>query len=195
MTPDLLNKISSIVNKEFVPQNLNEVEEEQKKSETQKNPTASADFKSALNKLNWKNASMKSTIRFRYTNPKDIKDMEPMSYMKCSQNDNSMEKINNQNIRKNVKAGDFLFKDSNGSTRIVRKNAIERDYEGTVGSTLLHRRGKPTKVALYRGADVEFSSGSEKKTLKSGQYLVKDGDGFTNLSISDFNKNFELSKG
>lgn len=192
MTPDLLNKISSIVNKEFVPQNLNEVEE--RESETQKNPTASADFKSALNKLDWKDAVMKSNTKYRYTNPKPLKDMEPMSYMKCSQNDNSIEKINNQNIRKNVKAGDFIFKDSNGSTRIVRKEAIERDYEGTVGSTLRHRQ-KPTQVALYRGADVEFSAGSEKKTLRSGQYLVKDGDGYTNLSISDFNKNFDLKRG
>ena len=192
MTPDLLSKISSIVNKEFVPQNLNEVEE--RESETQKNPTASADFKSALNKLDWKDAVMKSSTKYRYTNPKPLEDMQPMSYMKCSQNDNSIEKINNQNIRKNVKAGDFIFKDTNGSTRIVRKEAIERDYEGTVGSTLMHRQ-KPTKVALYRGADVEFSAGSEKKTLRSGQYLVKDGDGYTNLSISDFNKNFDLKRG
>ena len=161
MTPDLLNKISSIVNKEFVPQNLNEVED--RESETQKNPTASADFKSALSKLDWKDAIMKSSTRYRYTNPKPIKEMEPMSYMKCIQNDNSMEKVNNQTVRKDVKAGDFIFKDSNGSTRIVRKNAIDKDYEGTVGSTLLHRQGKPTKVALYRGADVEFSSVLRKK--------------------------------
>ena len=194
MTPDLLNKISSIVNKELVPQNLNEVEE-QEKSETQKNPTASADFKSALNKLDWKEAMMKSTTRYRYINPKPTADMPPMSYMKVSQNDNSLEKINNQNIRRNIKAGDFVFKDSNGSTRIVRKEALDRDYEGTVGSTLQHRKGRSAKVALYRGADVEFSAGSEKKILKSGEYLIKDGDGFTNLSISDFNKNFELKKG
>jgi len=194
MTPDILKAISSIVNKELVPQNLNEVEK-QEKSETQQNPTASADFKSALNKLDWKDATMKSTTRYKYSNPKSIKEMEPMSYMKCTQNDNSMEKVNNQTVRKDIKAGDFIFKDTNGSTRIVRKNAIDKDYEGTVGSTLLHRQGKATKVALYRGADVEFSAGSEKKTLRSGQYLIKDGDGYTNLTISDFNKNFELKRG
>ena len=212
MTPDLLNKISSIVNKELIPQSLSEVDDSYKskpaitsteKEEEQSKQTPAQrqvqnqvdnDFKTFINNdENWNDAKVKSKGQYKFVQGKSMQEMPINSYMRVDKNENIPVKLNNKRTVIPIRAGNYIFKDSDGQTRCVTKNTIDQHYAGTVSQNLSHSPGT-RKVAFYQGAkDLQFSSGTQTRILRKNEYLIKDGGNLLNLNISQFNKHFELT--
>lgn len=214
MTPDLLNKISSIVNKELVPQPLSELsdpegkfqtvsttsrkeqensrEDEQTPGQKQVQNQVDRDFKTFVNNdENWKEVKIRSNARYKFVENKSIAEMPANSYMRVKKNENIPVKLNNKRTVIPIRAGNYIFKDSDGQTRCVTKNTIDQHYAGTISQNLSHSPGT-RQVALYKGAkDLQFSSGSQTRTLRKNEYLIKDGGNFTNMNILQFEKHFE----
>jgi hypothetical protein len=214
MTPDLLNKISSIVNKELIPQSLSELsdpegkyqsvsntarKEQENKKEDERTPgqrqvqnQVDNDFKTFIkNDENWKDVKVKSNSKYKYVENKSITEMPENSYMRIDKNENIPVKLNNKRTVIPVRAGNYIFKDSDGQTRCVTKNTIDQHYAGTISQILTHSPGT-RQVALYQGAkDLQFSSGSQTRTLRKNQYLVKDGGNLVNMNVLQFKKHFE----
>ena len=200
MTPDLLNKISSIVNTSFIPKNLTEVEQPGPKAQankpegsTQKDPrTNTMKFNNIVRTLNFKKHKVRETRPYTFSVEPDYTKMKKQTYMMIKGNKSQLEKLNSQSVNIKANNGDFLFKDSDGQTRIVQKATLSKDYSGNVGGPLKLKKDTMREVARYTGPDVEFASGTQKRTLRKGEYLVKDGGHYVNISAKVFGQTFEI---
>lgn len=171
MTPDLLNKISSIVNTSFIPKNLTEVEQPGPKAQankpegsTQKDPrTNTMKFNNIVRTLNFKKHKVRETRPYTFSVEPDYTKMKKQTYMMIKGNKSQLEKLNSQSVNIKANNGDFLFKDSDGQTRIVQKATLSKDYSGNVGGPLKLKKDTMREVARYTGPDVEFASGTQKE--------------------------------
>jgi hypothetical protein len=200
MTPDLLSKISSIVNSSFVPKNLTEVEQPGPKAQankpegsTQEDPkTNTTRFNNICKNLSFKKFKVRETKPYTFSVEPNFSKMKTQSYMMIKGDKSQLEKLNSQSVNIKAKNGDFLFKDSDGQTRVVQKAALNKEYSGNVGGPLKHKKDTMREVARYTGPDVEFASGTQKRTLRKGEYLVRDGGHYVNISAKVFGQTFEI---
>ncbi|MEK9694940.1 MAG: hypothetical protein VW270_04190 [Candidatus Poseidoniales archaeon] len=199
MTPDLLNKISSIVNTSFVPKNLNEISqksEEEEKIQVPKNNTIA--FQRIVNSLKdkFRNAKVKmSTKPYKLYTGTDVEKMPKGSYMRVRGDKASFKSIGNTTVNTKVNDGDLVMKDHfDGQTRVVKKQVIDsgNEYTGSVGGPLTPKSGTVRKVARYTGPTVYYVSGQEEKELKQGDWIVQDGGNFLSISTKEFTKNFDI---
>ena len=188
MTPDLLNKISSIVNKELIPQSLSEINEPENKqaSAGATQSQSNQNFDAVANKLRWRSGAMKqSNSKYKAVSPtSDLDKMNNLSFFRCSAKRVVQRKVNNENKPISLNGSDYVFKDEKGNIKIVRgEESFKKEFEGTT-TEVTPRRGYKIQYAVHTGSDISLPTGSEK--LKSGQYLIKDGENFAVLTKEQF---------
>jgi hypothetical protein len=188
------------VNSSFVPKNLTEVEQPGPKAQankpegsTQEDPkTNTTRFNNICKNLSFKKFKVRETKPYTFSVEPNFSKMKTQSYMMIKGDKSQLEKLNSQSVNIKAKNGDFLFKDSDGQTRVVQKAALNKEYSGNVGGPLKHKKDTMREVARYTGPDVEFASGTQKRTLRKGEYLVKDGGHYVNISAKVFGQTFEI---
>lgn len=134
----------------------------------------------------------KKAIEYTYVEDGEQGKMPPLSYTKLNQDQLVVTyTADGKETEKQGRAGDVLISGPNRENYVIDAAKFGKLYQGTFGDKVIPEQ-TPRLVSAYSGPVVNFTAPwGESMILKSGDYLVKDGDsGYYRIAQDEYKKTY-----